>query len=436
MDCRFVSRLLGSVLLVVLLHPDLHAQTALQLPEKLTLDDAIRLALQYHPSLRSAEAGIRSSKAILGQTESNLLPSVNLTAGGSRIDGYFVFNPNFPSRKQSYNSYTAAIQAEQVVFDFSKTWSRVSANKSGVEVSEFDFESMRDAVVTNVQLAYFQVIKALRVVDVDSQTVDQAEKHLAQVRAFYQVGKRPQFDVTRGEVDLANARVNLISARNQLQVSNVQLENDMGVQSISDFAVVDTFKIEPFDVPLDSAEQIAVTRHPEILSAQARLLENRAFVAAARSQHLPSLLASGSYSWNGFEFPLQSRWNAGLTLSLPLFQGFGISAQVQQAQANVDESQAAINALTQQILLQVKEYYLGLKEAEQRIGATRQLVDQAAENLRLAEARYDSGVGSAIEITDARTALSNADIVNIQALFDYESALVLLRQAMGTTIHA
>jgi outer membrane protein len=429
-----ISRLILVFLTIGLLQTSLKAQPAIKLPAKLTLDDAVNMALVYHPTLRSAEANVRFSKAILGQTRSNLLPNVNFVATGSRIDGYFVFNPDFPARKQAYNSYSTSFQMQQVVFDFSRTWSRISANKRGVEVSKYDYDYVRDAVVTNVELAYFQVIQTRSIVGVDEGMVDQAEKHLVQAQAFYRVGKSPQFDVTQAQVDVANANVNLISARNQLHVAVIQLENAMGVQAMDEFEVIDTFKVEPFDMALDSAEHIAVMHYPELKSAEAQLQENLSLVTVARGQHLPSLLASGSYSWNGFNLPLQPRWNAGLTLSFPLFQGFGISAQVQQARANVDVAKASIDVLRQQISLQVKQYYLNLKEAEERIRASQLLVEQARENLRLAEGRYNSGVGSALEITDARTALGSAEITNIQALFDYNNSSVLLRQAMGMPV--
>ena len=135
--------------------------------------------------------------------------------------------------------------------------------------------------------------------------------------------------------------------------------------------------------------------------------------------------------WNGFEFPLQGRWNVGLTLNFPIFQGFNVSAQVQQAEANAEASTAAFETLEQQILLLVEEFYLQLEEAGKKIKVTDILIKQAKDNLRLAETRYSSGLGSPIEITDALVAADNAQIANVQAVFDYNVALAQLRRAMG-----
>ena len=114
-----------------------------------------------------------------------------------------------------------------------------------------------------------------------------------------------------------------------------------------------------------------------------------------------------------------------------MFQGFGITALVDQAQANLESSEAFLRLATENALLDVEQNYLSLKEASDRIDATGKLVTQASENLRIAEGRYNFGVGSAIEITDAQVTLANARLSNIQALYDYNTSLIKLKQAMG-----
>jgi outer membrane protein TolC len=425
------NHFLYSLFLSSLLHFTLNAQIESKIPPSLTLENAVVIALENQPAIRSAEAGIHFSEAVLRQARSNFFPYLNFVAGGSHIEGYFIFNPSFPARKQDYDSYNAAIQLQQIILDFNKTWPRVSAGEYGLEGSKFDYQSTRDAVIMNVQLAYYQNIRTKSIVQVNKSTVQQAEKHLEKAKAFHSAGKGSQFDITRAEVDLANANLNLLSAQNAEQIAKVQLKNAMGIRETTDFSVPDSFRIEAFDVPLDSVKQIALNDRPEIRSAQARINENHAFVTAARNAHLPNLLATGSYQWNGFEFPLQSRWNIGVTLNLPIFQGFNISAQVQQAKANVDAAVAAFESLEQQILMLVEEYYLQLEETGKKIKVTGILIKQATENLRLAETRYSSGSGSPLEITDALVALDNAQIANVQAIFDYNVALAQLRRAMG-----
>ena len=409
----------------------LHAQLTGVFPESLTQEQAVTLAIMHHPSLRGAEAATRSASAGVTQAQSNYFPMLNVSAGGTRTGGASPINPSFPVRILTYNNYITALSLQQNLYDFGKTSGRVSANEELMDASFTDFQATRDSVIANVQLAYINFVQSIRVVKVDSESVAQAEEHLKQSQAFYSVGTRPQYDVTTAEVNLANANVALITGRNQVRVAKLQLENAIGMYSTTHYTVHDSLETPAFAITLDSAKAVAKESRPELRSAQARYVSAQSSVSAARAQHLPTVSLNGGWTWSSFDFPLQSKWNAGFTLSMPIFEGFAISAQVEQAEAVVDEVHAGLDELMEGVMLQVEQNYLSLKEAQERIDASKKLVTQAKENLKLAEGRYNSGVGSPIEITDAQVTLSNAQITSIQALADYNSSLIRLRQAMG-----
>jgi outer membrane protein TolC len=280
-------------------------------------------------------------------------------------------------------------------------------------------------------------MQARRVDRVNQEAVTQAAEHLAQAKAFYSVGRRPQFDVTKAEVDLANANVALIRGRNQLQLARIQLENAMGVHPAQDYRIEDQFSISPLTVSLDSVKAVAMESRPEILAGRARLGANEALVSAAWSQHLPTLSATGNYTWSGFSTPivllpqLFGRWTAGLSLTLPIFQGFSLDAQVEQAKANVDGAKASLDLLIENVLLEVEQNFYALREASERIGAAVRLVEQAEQNLNLAQRQYAAGVGTPLDVADAQLSRSNARITQIQAEYDYNVALVRLRRAVG-----
>lgn len=402
-------------------------------PDELSPEKAVALALQYHPLMRSATAVLHSSAASLKQVQAAYFPVLNITATGARTDGAFVFNPSFPPRNQSYDNYSTGLILQQTLYDFGKTKNRISAGEELLEASDSDVRSARDNVVMNVLLAYINYVQAQKVVQVNEQTVSQTQEHLTQAKAFYSVGRRPQFDVTKAEVDHANANVNLIRVRNLLRVTKVQMENAIGLHSTSKYTVRDTLQFPPITITLDSAKAVAREFRPEVSAGEARVRASTALVSAAWSQHLPTVALGGAWNWNGFDLPLRSRWNAGITVSVPVFQGFGAEAQVEQAEANLDAAHASFDLLMESVMLDVEQNYLAMGEAEERISATAKVVAQAQENLKLAEARYNSGVGSAIEITDAQVSLSNARVANIQATADYNSSIIRLRRAMGVT---
>jgi outer membrane protein len=343
-----------------------------------------------------------------------------------------VFNPVVPARYQIYSSYTGGLSAQQVLFDFGKTLGKVSANTDFTNAAKADYAATREQVTLNVQVAYFALLAAQRVATVTEEAVGQSQKHLAQAKAFYAVGRRPQFDVTKAEVDLANANVNQIRASNLKKVARVQLDNAIGVDPSGPYEVAEPLLLPAFDASMDSAKSLALQRRPELAAARERVEGNRALARAAWSQHLQTLSAVGGWTWNGFQpSPLYPRWNAGIQLTLPLFLGFSVSAQVQQADAAADAAQAGLDAQTQAVLLDVEQAYLGLKEAGERRVATAKLVEQAEQNFLMAERQYAAGVGTPLDVTDAQVSRSNAQITNIQSGYDYITSLVRLRRAMG-----
>ncbi len=401
--------------------------------DTLTLTKAVDLATSYHPSLRSAEASVQSAAGAYRQAFAGYLPTVSFSSSASHTQGVFVFNPSSPPPYQDYNTFTALLSAQQTVFDFGRTIGRVSAGTDFEDASKLDQTATRNTVISNVEIAFYSVTQAAAVVRVNEEAVDAAQRHLAQARGFYLVGRRPQLDVTKAEVDLANANVNLITARNGLQVARVQLENMIGVRIPPSVVIKDTFDVELAVPPLDSMTSVGMANRPELLAARARVSGSSSLTTAAISQHLPIISAGGTYQWSDFKLsPLYPRWNVGLTFTLPVFQGFAIDAQVQQARANEEIARATLTQLEQDAILEIDQNYLAVKEAQERVWATVKLVQQAEQALILAERQYAAGVGTQLDVTDAQLTRSNARITRIQALFDLNSSFVRLRRSIGT----
>jgi outer membrane protein len=146
----------------------------------LTLDQAISIAIEHHPSLRVAVANMRVASAGTSQALSAYFPNISANASANRTDGWFVFNPAFAPRKQSYNNYTTGIQATQTIFDFGKTINRVSATNQFEEASIADYQSARGNVITNVQISYYGVIQAIQIVLVSEEAIEHAGKSVLQ----------------------------------------------------------------------------------------------------------------------------------------------------------------------------------------------------------------------------------------------------------------
>ena len=405
-----------------------------QVIDTLTIEKAVSLAIANQPSLHGSEAVVRSANAALRQATAGFLPSVSFNASDTRSGGTSLVNPSFPPSHRTYSNYSAALQGTLTVWDFGKTSGRVSQNSYLSDAASGDYTSAVEVLAVNTEVAYMTFLAAHRVVAVNEEALATASRHLVLARAFFSTGRRPQLDVTKAEVDSLNANVNLIQARNSYRLARLQLENTMGVHPPNEYAVIDSFTLPATFTSLQEAKSTALRNRPELVASQARVEAGRAAVTTAWGQHLPTIGLFGGYTWNGFDFPLFSRWNAGLTFTLPIFQGFALDAGVEGAEANRDIAQSALDVLTESIMLEVESQWLAVREADERAVATTKLVQQSAENLNLVERQYAAGVATSLDESDARLTLSNSQITDIQAQYDYRTALVRLRRAMGLSV--
>jgi len=400
--------------------------------DTLTLQQCVDIALKNNPQIRVAEGNFDAAEASFVLARSAYFPQISFQASGTKNAGTFLVGPI--ARPGEFNSYAASFQGQQLLFDFGRTIGRVSSSSNFADASEQEYKGAQENVVLNTHVAYYGLLQAQRVRDVNSETVKQTEEHLKQAQAFYKVGRNPQFDVVKAEVDVANANVNLITAENALKLARVQLENALGVKLKEDIVLRDDLEVpQESNVDVKAALATAFQTRPEVIASRTRVEANKALVTSAKAAHLPAISVTGGYSWRGFALdqPLYNSWNVGLSFSVPIFEGWAVVAGVDQANANLKAAQASDDATTQSVVLDVQEQYLALQESAQRIAASKKLVAQAEEALRLSQGRYNFGAGSPIEITDAQVTLSNARITYIQSLYDYRVATARLQRAMG-----
>jgi len=257
------------------------------------------------------------------------------------------------------------------------------------------------------------------------------EKHLDQAKAFFSVGKKPRFDVTRAEVDLSSAKLGLIKAENVLKIARVTLNNAMGVPFAPEYSIEDNLSFQKYQVTLEEALARAYSNRPDLKGVIARKEAALESVRLARKQYLPIIYGTASYEQGNDEFPLKEGWGVSVNLTVPIFNGFETKNRVAEARAAEAVLQANEESLRQSIILEVQQAYLGLQEVEDSVSTSELLVRQAQESSEIAQGRYDAGVGNPIEVTDAQVAYVEARKNYIETLYQYQVARESLQKAMG-----
>jgi outer membrane protein TolC len=323
------------------------------------------------------------------------------------------------------------VALSQNLFDFGKTSTQVKIQNLNLDAFRSDFDTTNAQVVFGVKQAYYGRLLTKRNRDVAREVVGQYEQHLGQAKGFFEVGLKPKFDVTKAEVDLSNAKLNLLKAENALRLAQVTLNNAMGLPEAPDYEIQDSLAFQRVELDLDQSMKKAYDRRPDLQSILAKKKSLDETITLQKKGYTPYMTGNAGYGWGGESFPLNQGWSIGATLNIPLFSGFSTKYQVDEARANLDVLKANEETLRQGIFLEVKQAWLNLQEAADRIVTAEVIVRQAAENLELANGRYAAGVGSPIEVTDALVAESNAKTSFGAALYDYKMAQASMEKATG-----
>ena len=401
--------------------------------EVVSLDRCIRIALLKQPSIVAAYFTVEANRSRVGEALSNYYPQLGVSGGFSRYS-----SPGTLTEINStlygmgyFNQYTSSVTLTQNIYDFGKTSSQVKIQKFNLDSAGSDLETSKEQIVLNVKQDYYAVIQASRNRAVADESVGQYKQHLDQARGFFDVGAKPRYDVITAEVNLSNAKLNLITADNALKIARVNLNNAMGVPDAPEYTVEDSLAFNKYGITLDNALSRAMANRPDIKSLALRRSAAEESVQLAKTGYYPALTGSASYNWEGTRFPLDNEWNVGVALSFPIFSGFLTKHQVGEAVSNLNVARANEEALRQSVVLDVEQSYLNLKQAEDSIATADLAVSQATENLDIANGRYAAGVGNPIEVTDAQVTYSNAKLAYIQALTNYNVAHASLLKAMG-----
>lgn len=436
-------RYLTAVLIIAgLLVPSLALAEEIPMPispgDKLTADRCVIIALERHPQLLAAQGTVKASESKIGQAVAGYLPQINLSASYSKIKnppGSVVTSgtdaATIGGSRKPFDQYSGAITASQLIYDFGKTPNQIWIQKYGAEAARGDLGGTRGTLILSVRQAYYGLLATQRSREVAKEVVAQYEQHLQQAKGFFEVGTKPKFDVIKAQAELSTARLNLIKAENAFKIAKVTLNNAMGVPDAPDYTIEDSLDVVKKEIPFSEAISRAHQSRPELLASQARIKAADEQVSYAYKGFFPSISASGSYNRVGREFYPPEGWSAGITATWGLFNGFDTVHKVREAKANLETARANYELLKQNVLLEVQQAYLQLLQAKESIPTAELGVQQATENLEIANGRYKAGVGNPIEVTDAEITYMNAKNSHTQALYDYQVAVASLDRAIG-----
>ena len=409
----------------------------------ITLEEALRSARERQPLIRQARAATAAAAARAREAQAGLLPQVSAQAGYQRTTANFFARPgSVPAAAgqgsggslRTFNFFNDSVTANQLIYDFGQTSGRYAAFEASAAATADSAQATELQVLLSVRTAYFDAYASRALVGVARETLSNLRLHLAQIEGMVQVGNRPEIDLAQARSDAANAEVQLITAENTYEISKATLNQAMGIAGALDYDVAadQMPAVGGESQPVEPLLEEAVQARPEIASAREQVRAQQLTRRSIEGAYGPSLGANAGLTQGGVSLD-QYRWNlsAGLTLTWQIYQGGLVSAQVREAEANEGQLVAQLDFVREQLRLEVQQARLAVRGALASFGAVQQALANARVRLQLAEARYQTGVGNAIELGDAQVAVTAAAVQAVQAEQRLSTARAQLLKALG-----
>jgi outer membrane protein len=398
--------------------------------ETLTLKDAEALALKNNPQISVGRLTALASQQVTRETRSNLWPTVSADITGvdalsnSRITAGGLNNPII------YERAAGGVTGSQLITDFGRTTNLVASASLAAKAEAQNAIATIQQVLLAVNQAYYGVLQSHAVLRVAEETVKDRQLLTDQVSALAANKLKSQLDLSFANVNLAQAKLLLLDAQNNDKAAQASLSAILGFATVQNFVLAeDTGPMDEPPADIDSLIAEAFAKRPEILELDYDYQSLQKFKTAERDLLLPSLRALGAVGGAPVRNDHLSSWYwaVGANLDIPIFNGFLYSARAHEADLRSQAARERLVDLRNRISRDVRTSWLNANSAYQRLAVTQQLVQQAQLALDLAQSRYQLGLGSIVELSQAQLQATQAEISNAQAGYDYRQALAALR---------
>ena len=403
---------------------------------EVTLSDCIKLAITHHPTIMSAINNAEIYKSRVGQAWSNYFPTLSAGVNYSRNDMFMTMsNAYMRSMSQKYNMfYMPQLSADMLLFDFGKTKSMADSAKRTFEASRYDAETSIELVIYNVKVAYYNLVFAKIQQTVYEDTVKDFELQLKQAKAHYEIGKKAKIDVTTAEYNLGNAKVNLIKAKNTLELAAAELANAVGIPELENVVLKDKLNTKAYDVNFKDLLATAEASRPALLASKKLMDAAEMNVRSAKRAFTPDLTAFGSYNQGGRQIDSDYGYQFGVQLSYTGLNLMLLKKQVDEATATYKKAVADYEQQKQNVYLEVKSAYISLLNSHDSLGVSKLALQQAKERQYQAFRRYQVGLGDAIEFKDAENSYLNAQLDYYSNLLNYNINAAEVERVIGAPI--
>jgi outer membrane protein len=416
----------------------------------LTLEDAIKIALENSNQVKLSQLEILKSDEKLVEARSALIPRISASGSYSRYlkKPVLFLPPDSPFGRMTGgvieigfdNSYLGAISLQMPLFSWN-LYAGIRSALKGKSLAEQAYKSVTLKTIADVKKAFYGALLARENYKITKIRVDLAEDNLKNVENLYRQGIASEYDYISAQVQYQNLLPLLIQAENNLELAKNALKLVLGIDVKEDIEIEGEMKVDSLiGVDYTSSLKDLYEKNPDLKQAELQVELSREIVSLEVSGHLPSLFLTGNLQYqaqaNDFNFN-QYRWIRttfiGLQIQIPIFNGFGTQARVDQAQASFQQAIERLNFTKQALENELKNTIYRIEQSGRRIESQKRAVELAELGYKIARKRFESGVGTQLEVSNAEVNLAQARLNYSQAIYDYLIAMSELEKLTGKT---
>jgi len=411
--------------------------------EKYTLKKCIETALQNNYGVIAAKNSYDATKWSLYSAYSQLLPSLSISATRSEswspaylyIEGVRTPNP----RPGTNINYSGSLRFAQSYSGLGLgAYANIKQKQAQRHSNYYNFVGAQKELVLSIKDAYFNVIRAKMLIDVSKDAVKRGEEQLKTAQSRYELGSASLSEVLKAKVLRSNAKLDMISAENSYNLAKADLNYRMGIDVAENIEIAEDLLERAFDIDYEKALSEALYNNPSYRKANYDLSKAKSDLLAAKAQFLPNVSFGVTHGTTvldqadllGFQEEFANR-SFYVQLSYNIFTNFFDFSNVVANKKYVNSQKENLVNTKNAVSLEVRQAFLDIQQNREKLLLNEESVAAAQEDLNIVKEKYNLGAATIIEVLDAEVSFKQAQVNQVQALFDYNLAVSRLEKVMG-----
>lgn len=412
----------------------------------LNLPKTVQMALDYNRDIKNSQYALKRAEYAINQAQAGKKPTVDYNFGAQRSRAtdaatYSRAASLMGGANSVSNAFSNGISVNIPLYTGGLVEGQIDVAKLGKTNAQEEILRVEQATKYSAIQGYYGLLAYQELQGVYHEAVDNLQGHLDNVQAQYNVGTKAKVDVLSSDVSLANAKTTAITADNNVAVAESNLNNILGLPLETKLNLADhQLPFDTYNISLQEATDYAMKYRPEVLQAAIAVQEAERNIDIANAGNRPTVAITGGNDWADNTFPgidaNKRSWKVAAGVTYSLYDGGATKAKVDQAKQDLLVARETEQKTREAVQLEVKQAYLNIRSAAQKVEETQTVVDQARENYRIQNIRYQAGVGINLDVLDAQLSLNEAQVNHIQALYDYNVGIAKLEQVMGVDVES